>query len=253
MISRNLKLQWLCTGSKPQKRCCFIPRQKLQHEGRATRSNPLGRNGRNGRRRSGSFSPPNPNQYSQGIPVWKIHDQFGYTHHEWLRAEEVLAELVFVSSKWKRIPSAVTHLGFVVLLVKWPGDPVTWQGQLVPSSPEPRSCPLRCYRTDSALCSHVDLKILGTPARIRTPANVSSCPVQPAVVRVIVAVVVARGGNAAVRHPTRVLNADWNTHSWKNERTKNGTSITTCYLSKITETFTTIRDWLLRSRVTVKK
>ena len=115
---------------------------------------------------------------------------------------------------------AVSYLDRAVLLIKWPGNPVTWHGQLVPCGQLSRFCePLRCYCADSLLCSQIDLQVVvPVVRRRRTPATVSSCSVQPAIVRVSVVLVVARGGHAAVRDPTRVLNADWPTRAWNRPR-----------------------------------
>ena len=124
----------------------------------------------------------------------------------------------------EKVSAELSYLDCAVLLIQRPGNPVTRQGQLVLcGKASDRICPLRCYCADSALCSHIDLQILGTAARVRTPGTKSS-PVQPAVVRVSDAVSVARGSHAAVRDPTRVLNADWPTRAWNRPRREHCTS-----------------------------
>ena len=79
--------------------------------------------------------------------------------------------------------------------------------------------PLRCYCADGALCSHVDLQIVvPVVRRLRTPGTPSASLVQPAIMRVFLVIVVARGVHAAVRDPLRVLNADWLT-LWSQQET----------------------------------
>ena len=53
----------------------------------------------------------------------------------------------------------LAHPGWVILLIKGPGEPVTWHLQLVPCKPVSPTTPLRCYCADNVLCSHVDLQI----------------------------------------------------------------------------------------------
>ena len=140
------------------------------------------------------------------MSIWSIH-------LEWM--ERRVAQR-------KSLQSSVT----LTALFSWYNDQVTpsRDRDSLHCVVKPLICPLRCYCADSALCSHIDLQILGTAARVRTPGTKSSCPVQPAVVRVSDAVSVARGSHAAVRDPTRVLNADWPTRAWNRPRREHCTS-----------------------------